>query len=409
MANVRKIGNSYKITISTGYDVRGKQVRQYKTYKPDPGMTESQIKKEVQRQAVLFEESVKQGQSSKAVKFEEFAEEWFKTVAEIKLKSRTLANYNYLKRRVFRELGHIRIDKITSRNIQKFISDMSSGERHDKYKYGKLSAKTIRNHVALISGIFEHAIKMQVVSVNPCKAVTLPKDNKLEKEIYTLEEAQKILALLFQEDEKNLHFVVYFTLAIFTGFRRGELLGLEHKDFNQERQTVSVNRTSNYTNERGVFTDTPKTRTSYRTLKLPAEIMDLVNRYKQVQADYAKTLGDKWVDTDRLFTTWDGSPMFPNTPSKYLERLCKQNGLRYLSLHSLRHLNATTQIFAGIDVKTVSMNLGHSTPTTTLHFYSHAFQAAQAASMERIVEVIGIPPLRTVSPEINAENEISAK
>jgi len=168
---------------------------------------------------------------------------------------------------------------------------------------------------------------------------------------------------------------------------------LEFKDFNLERQTVSVNRTSNYTNERGVFTDTPKTRTSYRTLKLPAEIMDLVNRYKQVQAEYAKSLGDKWVDTDRLFTTWDGSPMFPNTPSKYFMRLCNQNGIEYRKGHSLRHLNASVQINAGVDVKTVSANLGHSVTSTTLNLYCKAFQAAQAASMDKIVSVLGLPPV----------------
>ena len=92
MANIGKIGNSYKITVSFGYDFRGKQVRQYKTYKPDENMSEAQIKKEVQRQAVLFEESCKQGQTNKAMKFESFVREWFKNVAEIKLKHRTLVH-----------------------------------------------------------------------------------------------------------------------------------------------------------------------------------------------------------------------------------------------------------------------------------------------------------------------------
>ena len=193
MANIRKVGDNYKITVSCGYDVRGKHIRRFKTYRPEPGMTESQIKKAVNRAAVLFEESCKQGHITSAVKFEKFAEEWFENVAKIKLKDRTLSNYRYLTQRVYSELGHFPLNKITPRQIQKFISDMSTGERNDRYKKGALKAKTIRNHVAFISGIFEHAIKMGVVSVNPCRAVTLPKMDTTEKEIYSLEEAQQIL------------------------------------------------------------------------------------------------------------------------------------------------------------------------------------------------------------------------
>jgi integrase len=290
---------------------------------------------------------------------------------------------------------------------------MSDGERHDRYKTGKLSPKTIRNHVAFVSGIFEHAIKMQVVSVNPCRAVTLPRDNPQEKEIYSVEEAQKILQLLFKEESKNLHFILYFALAVYTGFRRGELLGLEYKDFNLERQTVSTNRASAYNSERGIYTDSLKTRNSYRTLKMPAEVMNLLARYQQQQAEYAKSIGNHWVtqisglhdkmvDNDRLFTQWHGLPMHPNAPALFFERFCKRHKIRYINCHGLRHFNISTQIFAGIDVRTVSMNAGHCNPNVTLGIYSHAFAAANAFSMERLIEVIGIPDMPEESSEDSA-------
>ena len=409
MANIRKVGDNYKITVSCGYDVRGKHIRRFKTYRPEPGMTESQIKKAVNREAVLFEESCKQGHITSAVKFEKFAEEWFENVAKIKLKERTLANYRYLTQRVYAELGHLPLNKITSRQIQKFISDMTNGERNDKYKKGALKAKTIRNHVAFISGIFEHAIKMGVVSVNPCRAVTLPKVDTMEKEIYSLEEAQKILQLLFQEESKNLHYILYFALAVYSGFRRGELLALEYKDFDYERQTVTLRRSSNYTPEHGIFTDSLKTKNSYRTLKMPVKVFELLERYRKQQSEYAASLGNQWVtqiaglggklvDNDRLFTQWNGIPMHPNAPALFFERFCERHGIRFINCHGLRHFNISTQIFAGIDVKTVSMNAGHANPNVTLGIYSHAFQAANAFSMEKLVEVIGMP-------ELSAESE----
>lgn len=185
-------------------------------------MSAAQIKKEVQRQAVLFEENCKRGQVNTAVKFEDYAREWFTEVGALKLKERTLANYRNYSKRVFKQIGHLRMDRITSREIQKFILEMSEGKRLDRYKNGKLAPKTIRNHIAFISTIFEHATKMGIMSHNPCRNVTLPKDNAAEKEIYTLEEAQEILRLLQQEDDKNFQFIVFFTLAVYTGFRRGD-------------------------------------------------------------------------------------------------------------------------------------------------------------------------------------------
>jgi integrase len=283
------------------------------------------------------------------------------------------------------------MDKITSRDIQKVVLELSGGERHDRYKQGNLAPKTIKNYIAFISTIYEHAIKMQVASHNPCKAVTLPKAKSTEREIYSPEEMQIILELLHQEDEKDFHFILYFTLAVFTGFRRGELLGLEWRDICFDRNLITINRTSNYTRDKGIFTDTPKTKTSYRTIVIHHQLMDFLAQYKVRQAEYAESLGDKWETTDRLFTQWDGKPMFPNSPSLYFERFCKRHGLRYLNLHSCRHFTASALINARLDVKTVQSYLGHSTPTTTLGIYCHEFNVVQAMAMGAIASVIAFP------------------
>ena len=81
MATISKRGESYRIKVSCGYDVNGKQVVQTKTWKPEPGMTERQIKKELDRQAVMFEEECSRGQITAAVKFQTFAEQWFEEYA----------------------------------------------------------------------------------------------------------------------------------------------------------------------------------------------------------------------------------------------------------------------------------------------------------------------------------------
>ena len=405
MANISKRGNAYLITAFCGYDVRGKQMRQTMTWRPDEGLTPAQIKKEVNRQAVLFEESCKHGKVNTAVKFEDYSAGWFDGVAELDLKQSTITNYRNYSKRINRAIGHIRMDKISPRDIQKLILELSSGERGDRYRCGKLSPKTIKNYVAFISTIFEHAIRMQAVSSNPCKAVTLPKVKNTEREIYTQAEMQQIFELLYQEPQKNLHFVLYFTLAVFTGFRRGELLGLEFRDIDFERQVIKINRTSNYTKDKGIFTDTPKTKSSYRTLRLSPELMNFLWQYKLHREDYVKQMGNKWVTeiegidgelvaNDRLFTQWHGLPMHPNAPSLFFERFCNRNKLKFLNLHSCRHYTASALINSRLDVETVRRYLGHAAATTTLQIYTHEFCTAEAAAMEAIGSNISLPALK---------------
>jgi integrase len=371
-------------------------------------MTAKQIAEELQRQKVLFEQKCLHGQVTAPVKFQNYATEYLENVAPLALREGTLANYKNYTKRVYKTIGHLRMDKIKSQHIQSFINEMSTGKRLDRYREGrKLSAKTVRNHIAFISSVYEYAIKMQVISFNPCRAVILPADNAKEVEIYSVEETLIIIDLLCKEDRKNLHYTVYFLLAVYTGFRRGELLGLEFKDIDFDRQTITLNRTSLYTKGKGVYTGALKTRTSYRTLKLPPEIMEILKQYKAHRDEYRENLGDVWVeqikglndemvDNDRLFTQWDGKPMFTNSPSLFFGRFCKRHGIVYRKGHSLRHLNASVQIFAGVDVKAIQSNLGHSQASTTLNIYGKVFQAAQAASLDKIVGILGVPSLQAV-------------
>ncbi len=125
MATIRKRGNSYQIRVFCGYDVHGNQVEQTKTWKPDKKMTEKQIEKELNRQAVKFEEDCASGFVTAAVKFEEFAEDWFRNYAEVSLSPQTVRTYNALKSRLYSSFGHLRLDKITTRTIQKFIKQLA--------------------------------------------------------------------------------------------------------------------------------------------------------------------------------------------------------------------------------------------------------------------------------------------
>lgn len=378
MATIRKRGDSYSIRVSCGYDTNGKHKEQAMTWKPEPGMTKRQIEKELQRQAVLFEESVAHGYKTTAVKFQDFAEEWFEEYAKLNLRSTTYERMRQLTHRVYPAIGHLRMDKITARQLQGFVNSLAKEGANEKT--GKpLAPKTIRHNLSFISDVFSYAVKMDLLSDNPCRKVTIPKGEVKEKPIYSQEEMALLLTRINGEPTK---YRAFFFLIAYSGFRRSEMLGLEWKDIDFDHNIITIKRTSNYTAGRGTYTDTTKTKRSQRVLKISPYIMDILKELKAEQDEEALRLGDKWVETDRLFVKWNGEPMNNQTPYGWLKEFCEKNEMPFYGIHSFRHFAASALISAGLDVTTVSGALGHCNSGTTLNVYSHMFQNAQARVAE---------------------------
>lgn len=382
MATYTKRGSSYRLRASCGYTPEGKQVMKSKTWTPTPGMTERQIEKELNRQMVLFDEECRGSSLTDGhIKFETFARQWISEYAEKVLAKRTQASYLQMAPRVYAAIGHVYLDKITPRQLQKFINSLGAGG-------AGLSPKTIKNHLSFISAVFAYAIHMGMVQYNPCRAVTLPPlETGKEKVCYTLEQAQQFLDALA---DAPLKWQVFFSLALFGGFRREELCGFEFQDFDMEQHTVSVRRASLYTVKDGIYTAPTKTTKSRRTLKLPAWVFDLVRRLQVEQITQRLALGDQWHECGRLFTKPDGSPIHPEQPYKWLKRFCADKGLPFYGIHQFRHLNASLLIFNGEDVRSVSAALGHSQTSTTLNIYAHTFETAQARACDALADALPV-------------------
>lgn len=450
-----KTGTSYLIRSSVGYDSSGRHIERSMTWKPKPGMTAKQIEKELNRQMVLFdEECATQGVGNGNVKFDAFAKQWIAEYAEPNLRPRTVYRLHQMEERTYQALGHLRLNNITARHVQKFINNLaepgvsnvkdtakatpqlldlmkgrtmksiseetgvsrsvlSSIGKGESVSYataeklsksmGKpisdlftvtkskdtLSPKTIKHYLTFVSDVMQYAVRMGMIQDNPCRGgrVTVPKAPPTEREVYSLEEAQRFLESL---EEAPIKYKAFFILAIYGGLRRGEILGLEWKDLDFDSHIIQIRRTSLYLSDRGTYTDTTKTAQSTRTLKLPAAVFAVLRQLRAEQAEERLKLGDLWQDHDRLFTNLDGKPMHPNTPYHWLMRFCKATGQRFLGVHAFRHLNASLLIDAGADVTLVSKSLGHSQVSTTLNIYSHCFQEAQARASEAVADLLTI-------------------
>lgn len=393
MAYIQKKTNAkgeavYKIKVSCGYNSDGKQITRTKTYKPDSKMTAKQIEKEVNKQAVLFEEKcAKEDFSTKKIKFKDLADEWLTLIEKThEQKISSIMRLKGCRDRTYNAIGNMYVNTITYRHIQNFILSLSEKGVNQKTNQG-LSAKTQKHYINFISDVMRYAIKCGFIISNPCKNISVTKTEKKEKDIYSLEELKIILATI--DNEAPTDYKTFFTLMAYLGLRRGEVLGLEYKDFDFSKKTVSIIRTSNYRNKAtGIYTSTPKTKTSCRVLAIPDMVLDLVEQLQSEQSNQRIKCGDLWHDSDRLFVTWCGKPMHPNTPYTWFERFCENNNLPFKGLHAFRHTFATQAITNGTDIATVSSVLGHSQTSTTLNLYTHAVQTASVKALNIISELI---------------------
>ena len=184
-----------------------------------------------------------------------------------------------------------RVDKITRGQIQAFIDDLARNGKN--FLNGQpLYRKTIIHHLNLLSDVFNYAIRLEMIEDNPSKNIFVPKGRKKEKEIYTVEEMKQLFALA--EEYGTLDYRAFLTLAVYSGFRSGELMGLEWKDIDWDNNVINVRRTANYTATDGTYTDTPKTKKSVRSLKLPDVVFDRLRELRTQQLDNKEIFGTKW-------------------------------------------------------------------------------------------------------------------
>ena len=389
MAQITKKTNKkgetvFQIRVSCGYDYKGRQRTKSMTYKPK-AKSPKQIEKEVQKQAILFEQQCSEQPLQQKIKFADLADEWLAFEMEKgKLKIGSLEVYKGLRERTYNYLGHMYIENITRKVVQKFIFALAKGADGKK----PLKQKTQKNYLAFVSNAFTYAVKNEYIKESPCKAIEVTETESEERDPYTLDEE---VALLKKLDEREVptHYKVFFMLLIHLGMRKGEALAIEWKDIDLDAKSVFIRRNSQYRNSRtGVFTTLPKTKGSIRCLKLPDEIIDLLPKLKAEQEELKRNVGDNWVEHDRLFTTWNGEPMRPNRPYTWLQKFCERENLPFKGLHNFRHALVTNLVHERTDIATVSSIVGHSNPNITLGIYTHEIKEATARGCDTISNLL---------------------
>ncbi len=447
MATIKKRGNSYLFRVYAGYDTDGKQIERTKTWKPPEDWNERRAEKEAQRQATLFEERVRTGGLGNGkMKFADFAEFWLKKYAEPNLKPKTVTRYKGLLKRINQELGYFSLSKIQPGNLLEFYENLSdeipetvayrcivdmkyllkskeTTQAECAKKSGisvstmgnvcrgknvsiktardvsrvldfpvaslfapdkpqkKLAPYTVRHYHRLLSDILGDAVKWQYIPYNPCSRIEPPKAERADIVYLDDVQARELMVLLQKEPGIYRRAV---SLLLLTGLRRGELLGLEWQDISFSNKTLYIARTSQYLPSRGVFTDTPKTKSSKRLVVVSEQVLDILKEQLMWQKCQSKNPSCKWINSGRVITSENGSPLPPDRLTHWFGKFIKRTNLPPIHIHSLRHTYATLCIANGVPITAVAAQLGHANVATTSTIYAHAIKSAQIAAADKI-------------------------
>ena len=365
--------NSYRLTVSEGFDLNGKPMIHRKTVhgtKKDAEVELAKFVTEVQNGLVI---------DGKSLKFSEFTEIWKRDYGSKELAPSTYKRYcRMLETRLLPYFGHFYINKIKPTDIMKFY-DLLEKDTQLVRKQGNngsktkkpLSGKTILEHHRLLRAMLHKAVYWQLIVANPAERVQPPKARKPKRRSYDDEQTKILLENLELLSSEDTKYKVAIILTVFTGVRLGELMGLEWQDVDFKNGIISINRSSQYLSDMGVFTKVPKTESSIREIAIPEFIISLLEEYKLWYEEQKSIYGELWTNSDRLFVQADGKPMHPSTISKWFVKYVGQIGLPVINFHGLRHTNASLLVAQNIDIAVISARLGHAQISTTLDFYVH--------------------------------------
>ena len=334
-------------------------------------------RKDVQEQLKVALRDQQQGAliASPRQTVQQFFTYWLEDVHKPAIRIRTYKRYEAeLRLHVFPALGHHQLSKLSPQHIQVFYSHLV------KEGYAPSSIKVI--HTSLHKGL-SHAVRVGLLPRNVCDVVSVPRAEKREVNALTLEQVQRLL-----QTAKGHRVEALFVLALVTGMRRGELLGLKWSDVNFAEGVVSVRRSLVELKGEGIIESEPKTLKGHRSILLPAFALAVLKEHQIRQTGMCQR-SPQWQDRDFVFCTSHGTPFAAANLRTMFKGVLKKAGLPDIRFHDLRHSVATLLLSIGTHPKVVQELLGHGQISMTMDIYSHVLPTMQKDVMVKLNDLLG--------------------
>jgi Site-specific recombinase XerD len=239
-----------------------------------------------------------------------------------------------------------------------------------------------------VRAVLSMAKKNMLIQDNYASAdyINFPRKTPPQLEFMNDEEVHKFFDVLM--NYPDIRIKTAMMILILTGFRRGELSGLEWGDIDFDKKTIKIQRALTIVKGYGVILKEPKTENSKRTISISNTLIDVLNEYRAYWYRQREECGDYIMKSDRLFTKEDGDRVNPGIFQHWLDKVLAEADLPHHTIHSLRHTNITLQIIAGVPITTVSARAGHARTSTTTDIYSYFLKSSDQQAADILDNVL---------------------
>jgi integrase len=354
--HVRKRGNTWSAVLFLGYDHMGKR-----KYKWHGGF---KTKKEAEKFLAAKIQELNSGTLIEPSKqtVSEYLDSWLK-FKQTQVRPNTFINWeSKVRLHIVPHIGHIQLANLRPEHVDKLYSTL---------KEEGLSTHSIIHCHRILHNALGRAVKWNLIPRNVIDAVDPPKLERKKLEVWTTEQAIQFLRVA-----QESRYFVFFLLAITTGMRRGEILGLKWDDIDFENEQLIVRRTVSWATGKMKELE-PKTERSRRVIALPPQTLEALRQHKVRQMEERLKLGEQYQFGNYVVTKENGVVPHHTWIHEHYEKLCRKAGVPYIRIHDLRHTHASLLLEQGVHPKIVSERLGHSTIGITLDIYTHVLPSLQ--------------------------------
>ena len=368
----------YMLQVFLGKDeVTGKKKyttrRGFKTRK-EALLCEAKIKTEIANNGLL---------NTDVTTFKEIYELWYEGYQHT-IKESTLLVNQHIFNLLLDKLENIQLKKLTLPYCQKIINN-----------YSKSFSLAILKKIKIYgSMILDYAVKMKVIYSNPMKDVLLPKkkdditsDDK--DKYYSKEELKQFLELV--ESEQDIKLTAMFRLLAYTGIRKGELQALNWDDIDFTNNMITVNKTLALNTEKKVVVQTPKSKSSIRSISIDEQTANILKCWKLNQKERFLMVGTRVKKQQPCFTDdITNSYLYLNFMNANLKRICKKNEFKLIKVHGFRHTHCSLLFESGFTIQEVQDRLGHSDLKTTMSIYAHVTEKQRDKMADKFAKFMAL-------------------
>lgn len=344
-------------------------------------------------------------QEASKVTLHEFYIYWLDTCKRRQIKQSTYTAYaGYLTKHLEQPFGNTKLTKLTTASLQDFFNYKVDNE---------ISIKTALNIERALHECLRLAVEMDLIKKNPCDGIHMPTREKEEVVILTMAQEQ---ALLDASQEFRLGCFVRFNLM--TGLRIGELLGLRWEDVDFLTPCIRIRRTLGRLQKREtalgqeqrkgpateIVVTAPKTKSSRRIIPLTESAKQELQEWKARQDREKYLAAEAWENPENYVVTQENGKYYePKTFTHYYEKMLETAELPHFKYHALRHTFASRALEQGMDYKTLSSILGHTSVAFTMDTYAHVLEDFKQEQMAKMEGLFAKPKPTPAIEESNSE------